>query len=910
MEEVELNKLMEHIKKLGFKELTTIQSKVMPVILRKVNTLIISPTGTGKTEAAVLPILYSVSKEKERKKPRILYITPLRALNRDLYRRIQDYAKYFELSVDVRHGDTSISKRKLIRQNPPDLLISTPETLSILISLPNFITMFENIEWVVIDEVHELIGSKRGVHLSLSLERLEKVKPNFVRIGLSATIGAPEKAKTFLFGVGRRGAIIIDKKTREYSFENLFVNGELTKVADIAFEKSLEYIKDNKSVIIFTNTRQTAEYIATLIKAKEPEMNIEVHHGSLSKESREQAERGLREGETRVVVTTSSLELGIDIGTVSLVIQIDSPRQAVKLLQRVGRSEHKVGGKAKGIILNNSIDDYLETEAICRLIKRDELEEPVFHFCALDVLAHHIVGLALVYKAIKFEDIKEIIKKTMFYTEIRDEEIIDVVEVLSEVKAVRYDKDTVYRGSKCYSYYFNNISMIPENTQYTVINAINNFKVGRVDQLFVSEALEQEKPFVLKGSVWSVLSIDDNTQTVKVEPKKLPESEIPFWMGELIPVDKKTAELVGKIRREYKNETICQEAKEIIKKTEQQLQTIIDGNNIIIEHKMGEGIFVVHSCFGTRINNTLGNFLSTILTSKLGYVVEFSFDPYRILLNGGGLLTPGIIKETLIMELDLYQVLEVAIKDSNLMKTRGWHVARRFGIIPKEMPYDGRFSGFILRRYSGTAFYREVLNEIFIDKFDIEGAGETLRKIRENKIKVIIKEEKNLSPLAELGFKYKTKSTTTAYDVSTAILNAIKERLENRKHRFLCLSCGKWESVSATKDIIEPIKCGKCKSRLITMVPTWDENAIELIKDKLKGKRLTKEEQNEYRKLWKTSSLIQNFGKKAIFVLSGYGIGPTNSVKILDKAANEEEILREIYRLEKIFIKTRPFWDD
>ena len=169
MEEVELNKLMEHIKKLGFKELTTIQSKVMPVILRKVNTLIISPTGTGKTEAAVLPILYSVSKEKERKKPRILYITPLRALNRDLYRRIQDYAKYFGLSVDVRHGDTSISKRKLIRQNPPDLLISTPETLSILISLPNFITMLENIEWVVIDEVHELIGSKRGVHLSCLL---------------------------------------------------------------------------------------------------------------------------------------------------------------------------------------------------------------------------------------------------------------------------------------------------------------------------------------------------------------------------------------------------------------------------------------------------------------------------------------------------------------------------------------------------------------------------------------------------------------------------------------------------------------------------------------------------------------------------------------------------------------------
>ncbi|MEM3403611.1 MAG: DEAD/DEAH box helicase [Nitrososphaeria archaeon] len=910
MEEFELNKLIEHAKKLGFEGFTSIQNKAIPIILRKVNTLIISPTGTGKTEAAILPILYNVSKEKERKKPRILYITPLRALNRDLERRIQIYTNYFGLSVDVRHGDTSISKRKLMQQNPPDLLITTPETFSILISLPNFIRILENIEWVIIDEVHELIGSKRGVHLSLSLERLGRVNPNFVRIGLSATIGAPEKAKTFLFGVDRKGAIVIDRTSREYSFENIFVHGDLTKVVDIALEKTLEYTKNNKSVIIFTNTRQTAEYIATLIKAKEPEMDIGVHHGSLSKENREQVELKLREGKSQIVITTSSLELGMDIGSISLVIQIDSPRQAVKLLQRVGRSEHRVGGKAEGIILNNSIDDYLETEAICKLIKRNELEEPIFHFGALDVLAHHIVGLALVYKSIKFDDIKEIIKKTMFYKDVKDEEIIDIVEMLSEVRAVRYNGNTVYRGSKCYSYYFNNVSMIPENTQYTVINAINNFKIGRVDQLFVREALEQEKPFVLKGNVWNVLSIDDATQIVKVEPKNLPESEIPFWMGELIPVDKKTAKLVGKIRSEYQNESICQEAKEVIKKTVQQLNTTIDNNDVIVEHEIGESTFVVHSCFGTRINNTLGNFLSTMLSSKLGYVVEFSSDPYRILLSGGELLTSDIIKEILSKNADLYQILEVAIKDSNIMKIRGWHVARRFGIIPKEMPYDGRLSGFILRRYSGTAFYREVLNEIFTDKFDIEGADIILKKIRENKIKVIIKEVKGLSPLAKLGFRYKIKSITTAYDISTTVLYAIKERLENRKHKFLCLSCGKWENTSTTKNVTEPIKCAKCKSRLVTIVPIWNENASELIKNKLKGKRLTSEEQNEYRKLWKTSSLIQNFGKKAVFVLSGYGIGPTNSVKVLDKAASEEEILREIYRLEKKFIKTRPFWDD
>ena len=242
-----------------------------------------------------------------------MYITPLRALNRDLFRRIKNYADYFGLKVDVRHGDTSASRRRMIQEEPPDLLISTPETLSILLALPKFIEKLENIEWVIVDEVHELINSKRGIHLALSLERLEKIRSGFVRIGLSATIGAPDKAKKFLFGVERKGAIVVDDISREYLFENEFVEGELTNVAQVAIENVLEQIKDNRSTIIFTNTRQMAEYFATLIKAKNPEILIEVHHGSLSKESREQAEKKLREGIAKVVVTTSSLEMGIDL---------------------------------------------------------------------------------------------------------------------------------------------------------------------------------------------------------------------------------------------------------------------------------------------------------------------------------------------------------------------------------------------------------------------------------------------------------------------------------------------------------------------------------------------------------------------------------------------------------------------
>ena len=910
MKETRLDELIVQVNRLGFKDLTKIQKKTFPILLNKVNTLIISPTGTGKTEAAILPIFYLVSKDKERKNPRILYITPLRALNRDLFRRIKSYTDYFGLNVDVRHGDTSTSRRRMIQEEPPDLLISTPETLSILLALPKFIKKLENIEWVIVDEVHELINSKRGVHLAFSLERLEKISPRFVRIGLSATIGSPDKAKKFLFGVKRKGAVVIDNVSREYLFENKFVDGELTNIAEVAIENVLEQIKGNRSTIIFTNTRQTAEYLAALIKAKNPEILIEVHHGSLSKESREQAEKELREGIAKVVVTTSSLEMGIDIGAVSLVIQIDSPRQAVKLLQRVGRSEHKVGGIAKGLILNNSIDDHIETAAICKLIEKGELEEPVLHYCALDVLAHQIVGLALVYKAIKSEEIIRMAKETIFYTELNSENIIEIINILSEIKAVRFDGDTVYRGSKCFTYYFGNVSMIPENLHYSVINAVNNMRVGNVDQLFVREALEQERPFVLRGTAWNVLSIDDVKQTVKVEPKNIPESEIPYWMGELIPVDQKTAVLVGKIRRNYKRENICQEAKKIFEETNDQIGMIPDDKHLVIEKKIGDSTYVIHSCCGTKINNTLGTLLSTVLTSKLGYIVEYTYDPYRIIISGGEVLTPEIVKETLTGQFNLREILEVAVRDSSLMKTREWHIGKRFGIIPKGIAYDGRFSSFILKRYFITPLYSEVLNEIFTDKFDIDNANKILNDIREGKIDVLIKNGKDFSSLAKIGFRYKSKSATTAYDVSITILNTIKERLENRKHKFLCLSCGKWERTILTKEVTEPIYCQRCRSRLITIISSWNETARDIIKKKIQNKKLSKEEFDEYKKLWKTSSLIQNYGKKAVYVLSGYGIGPSNAVRILDKKASEEELLREIYRAEKVFIRTRPFWGD
>lgn len=904
-------KFLYHVSRLGFKTLTNIQKKAIPVIINKINTLIIAPTGTGKTEAAILPILFHISENKIKGKPSVLYITPLRALNRDLLRRIRKYSEYFNLKIEVRHGDTPIGLRRKIQQNPPDILITTPETLSALLTLPTYIEWFKSVEWVIVDEVHELINSKRGVHLALSLERLEKIRKGFVRIGLSASVGAPDKVKTFLFGLGRKGAVIIDKNARRYIFENVFIDGEMKDV----IENIIERIEDESiqgSIIIFTNTRQMAEYLASIIKTRRPEILLEVHHGSLSREVREQAEKNLREGKVKVVISTSSLELGIDVGTISLVFQIESPRQVTKLLQRVGRSEHKVGGIAKGIILNNFMDDFIETEAICELVRKGIVEEPSIHYKALDVLAHHIAGLTIVYKTVNLEDIIKLAKGTIFYKDLTIEEVFSVLEILSEMSVIRVVNEQVHMGRKSYEYYFSNISMIPDNLQYIVINALNNNRIGSIDYLFINEALEEGKPFILKGTGWSLISIDEQKQIVKVEPRDLSESEIPFWLGEIIPVDYFTAQEVGKLRKNInlrKNIDKFAFLKLMLETTKNLLGHIPDNESIFIEKRKGGNIFVIHACFGTKVNNTLGILLSTFLSAKLGYKIEYSFDPYRIILNGGCLLTFENILEVLSKEINLKEILAVALRDTNILRIRGWNIAKRFGIIPRDIPYDSKSSSFLLKRYSNTAFYKEVLNEIFVDKFDLERTYNILKRIRDGDVQIFYKELEDFSPIAKIGFKYAIKEVASIYNIDETMLNIVKERLENRRHLLLCLSCGKLEKIIQTKDVDDFIHCNLCGSRLVTITSVKDRKAIEIIRKRALGKKLSKEEEKEYRKLWSISSLIQNFGKKAIFVLSGYGIGPKIAGRILDKKADMTELLNEIYRAEKNFIRTRPFWD-
>ena len=381
----------------GFTNLTNIQAKSLPVICRRKDSILIAPTGSGKTEAAILPVLTMIrdSNVEKYKGIKALYITPLRSLNNDVFRRIEKYSSCLGLRLEIRHGDTSAVKKKKMSDNPPDVLITTPETLGIILTNSLIIGHLTSVQWVIIDEVHELLPNERGSHLSVSLERLEKVarsRPS--RIGLSASVSDPHEAGKFVVGSDRNIAVLTDRSMREYDIEIKYVNGSINDACQLILRYVEPLIHQGKSILVFTNTRDEAEYIGTILKSR-ASFGVDVHHGSLSKASREETEKKLREGSAGLVVCTSSLELGLDIGSIDLVVHYGSPRQISKLVQRIGRSRHNNLKSAKGLIITNTHDDELEAHTILYRTRKGEMEEQKIHQMPFDVMAHHLVGISL-----------------------------------------------------------------------------------------------------------------------------------------------------------------------------------------------------------------------------------------------------------------------------------------------------------------------------------------------------------------------------------------------------------------------------------------------------------------------------------------------------------------------------------
>ena len=831
-------------------------------------------------------------------------------MNNDVLRRIIKYAESENLRVQIRHSDTTTSERRKIVEDPPQVLITTPESLAVVLTSNKMLKALDSLEWVIIDEAHELVSNERGSHLSISLERLQAASLlPVIRIGLSATVGNLKEAARFISGANRKCAILTDNSVRIYDIDVKFIKGTLNTVADFI----LNYIKHSKiqgSVLLFTNTRDEAEYIGTILK-NQNYIDVDVHHGSLSKDMREETEIRLREGSAGIVVCTSSLELGLDIGSVELVVHYGSPRQVSKLMQRIGRSRHRQRTSAKGLIVTNIPDDEIEALAIIRRMKKGSLEEQLMHTGAFDVLAHHLVGLAMQTRdAIRMEVAFDLVTKAYPFRLITFNDLKECVNLLDSNGIIRYNREdqTYQRRIKAYKYYFENLSMIPHVLKFEVIDSISKRKIGTLDQQFVGDYGERGNVFVLKGSQWRILSIDEGRMQVNVEPLHGTAINIPYWVGEMIPVDFKTAEEVGSIRNQVAMNYI-KISTSIIEDSIKSLKVIPDSKNIVIENLIARNTVVIHSTFGSKVNNTIASLLSTVLSSQLGHLVEIRSDAYRIMLSSTARIGKDHVERILKETCDLEAIIIVSFTGTHNINWKVWMVAKRFGMINREAIYDKKVARIIYDRYAKTPISRESIREIIHDKYDISQTGKIIRNIQNDVIKIHWIETDEFSDLAKPILEHSGKFSATPLSVEKGIMELVKERLEKTKHRLICIRCGKWERTVETRESPENLSCPKCRSRLITRTSFYDYDLAKIIAKRLTGDKLSLEENHKFERAWKVSSLINNFGKKAIVVLAGYGIGADTAARILRNSIDENEVYKSIYEAERQYVTTRGFWD-
>jgi len=911
----------------GFEAPTEPQEKTIPKIIEGKNVLLISPTATGKTEAAVLPVLSMLIQMPERPHGiKILYITPLRALNRDLLERLEWWCNNLDVKLAVRHGDTETSERSRQARSPPDMLITTPETLQAI--MPGWVMRqhLQQVRWVIIDEVHEMADSKRGSQLSLALERLRWITgKDFQTIGLSATIGSPNKVAQFLVGGGRDVEIVKVPVARLMRLKILFPqpSSEDAELASTLFTHpevaarlriTREYIEKQKSVLLFTNTRAISEVLASRFKVWDIDFPVSIHHGSLAKPSRIAAERGLKNGELKGLVCTSSLELGIDVGRIDLVIQYMSPRQVTRLIQRVGRSGHRIGRIAKGLIITMDSDDTLEAMVIGRMAYKEELEPVDIPQKPYDALAHQIIGLLMKKKRWYFYEIYDLFKNAYPYADLTLEDIQKVLEYMhSRYPRLAWvsfeDMLTIKpRQTKAlYEYYFENLSMIPDEKQYLVIDETSSAAVGILDEAFIAEYGKPGVKFIIRGSPWKILNIYGDK--IYVKPVEDPTGAIPSWIGEEIPVPFEVAQEVGwvrgfveeQIRSGVELEEIAARLTEkypvdedtamrALLETVEQVRRgclVPTDKRIIVED--WEDFVIIHANFGSLTNRALAQLIGHVLSEQTGYTVAVQHDPYRIFIQ-----TMGAANADSIISLfnEMKQMPESPIRDmltkatvkTGIFKRRMVHVARRFGALKKWVDFSTISLRKLMKSFEGTAIFEEALKETFTKDLDLEHTIRVLDEVRRGEVEVRKLETHGVvTPIARVGIERVSMKTDLIPPerMKLILVESAKARLLNEVRTFCCVGCLGYLETVRVKDLPDEPRCPKCGSFALGVLAE-EENVVQSILDK-GGEKLTEKE----RRLWKiaqeTAKLVAEFGKSAAVAFAGRKL----------KISDVEDVLRE-----------------
>ncbi len=927
--------VLRRLEKEGFLEASPIQELAIPAILRGENVLLIAPTGTGKTLAAILPVLDRFLETRAEGKAHgisVLYVTPLRALNRDLLRRLEEMGRDLDVKIQVRHGDTPLSARARQARSPPDVMITTPETLQAILIGKRMSEHLKSVRWVIIDEVHELATDERGVQLSVALERLfDLTGVEFQRIGLSATIGEPDRIGQFLVGDGRRVSVLRSDEIRglQIKVSSVQPSPEDHKEADrlglppstvARARRILNLIETHKSTLVFTNTREHAEALASQLSALGAAGLVKVHHGSLSREIREEAEKDFQEGRVRALICTSSLELGIDIGSVDFIVQFTSPRETTRLVQRIGRSGHTLGGTSRGTILTMGTDDTLESAVLIQRALAGRLERPVIHEKAYDVLAHQIIGVLLQRRRITLEDLAAIVKRSYPF---RNLELADLERLVLQLEDLRFLRrfagQILPRNPGAIQYYFRNLSVIPDVKRYTVFDFFRKRRIGSLDQDFVARRCVSGAEFILHGQTWRVISVDEEKLHVEVESAPPSLTAIPGWEGDMIPVQMDVAMEVGRLRRlieEGQVDSVLDETEvERVKSTLalHKRQASLPSDRLVLIEGF-ENSVIVHTCSGNLVNEALATVLASIFGSSLGANIATQVDQYRF-----ALIFPRPVSALMIAEEvgrltpeDLGRIIMETVESSDLFAWRHWHVLRRMGAVSKDADYKAREARLLVEIYRNSMANVETRRELFTEKLDVEGAKRVLTLIRSGELKVdVVQDGGQCTPLAmPLLDRIVPHGLLRPAVEEASIIDVVKSRLLHTKLRLLCMHCGQWDSVRNVENLPERIRCPKCHSTLVGSTYLSHDSLGKVIQKKKRNQKLTGEEEKEWMTAWRAAGLVQNYGRKAGIVLAGRGIGPTTAARVLrTHTMKEDDLYLSILKAEREFERTRMFWD-
>ena len=926
----------------GIRDPTPPQVQAWPLVARGEDVLVVAPTGSGKTEAALLPLLSRLVSEGHGEGISLLYITPMRALNRDMLKRLQTWCARLGLSVDIRHGDTPQAQRARQSAHPPDVMVTTPETLQAILPGRRMRENLSHLKAVVVDELHNLVESKRGVQLCVGLQRLRKVSPKFQLVALSATVGTPEVAARFLFGEGKR-TIVRAEAPKEFAYAIEYpvpdsstqsAAKETYSAPDLAARLSRinSLIESHTSTLIFVNSRTVAEMLGE--KLARLRNDVGVHHGSLPREERERVEQAFKSGALRALVCTSTLELGIDIGSVDLVVQYMSPRQVTSLVQRVGRSGHRLGRVSKGVLVTVSADDILESSASVLSAAAGRIEPTRPYQNSLDVLAHQIAGYLMDFETMDSDRMIGEIRRAAPFRDLPEDAFLRTASYLAELRKLRFDGKTLSRTRLTREYYYENLSMIPDETRYLVVDVSSNETVGILGEEFVLLKAKAGVHFVIKGKVWQVEQIAEDRK-IYVTPVEDPLAAIPGWDGEMLPIPYELAVETGRLRREIsealdRGDEAVQEVEKKIPGDAAARALVVDQ---IAEHKkMGapvpsdrvvlfEGFgkyLIVHLCFGESVNRTFAYVFEEIL-SRRGLVRVWWLDGYRLLIelttDTEELDLNAVAKELMgLTPQELEKTYAVAAQRNFPFPARVKFVAERFGALKRGKLIAHPNLCSLPTRFEKTPIFEEALQETGRDLMDMERGKQILTAVAVGGISV----ETFLSgdrptPIAySLLYRYLEVPEAVAPDsLGKSSYQRMKASIFGTEVSLLCVKCGADQGGTTIGELSEEPKCRGCGSGLLFPCYWGTAKLSDLVKKREEKAPLNEEERAELARARRGADLVLSYGKKAVIALTVYGIGPQTASRILAEMHDDEEAFyRDLLEAKIRFVTTRQYWGD